>query len=160
MIDKGGKIYQTARVDKQTNHVGALRSECLEEKNCVIPKGKRVSVESQIKGVKPLHRYEQKKEYPARYPSNLDSIGIEMVGEYDKDSIYVQPTCEQAKSVAYLIEALQNAGVVRVTDADIYVHPQVSRKNETEAIKIWDTVKACNMSLLGQVKSVNKVKEK
>ena len=83
LIDKDGTIYQTASLHKITNHVGKLRSRCLEKKTCPPVEIEKVS---RMKTTD-RSRHEIKKAWPDRYPWNVDSIGIEIVGTL-KDNVY------------------------------------------------------------------------
>jgi N-acetyl-anhydromuramyl-L-alanine amidase AmpD len=78
LIDKEGKIYQTASLLKKTDHVGWVQSRCLQKKSCAPTEFKRIS---KLK-IHPLHRHEITKKWPDRFPFNNDSIGIELVGGY------------------------------------------------------------------------------
>lgn len=134
LIDKDGTIYQTASVRKQTSHVGKLRSRCLAEMKCTAAEF------SLLNKFDPAgtHRREMKKNVPDRYPSNQDSVGIEIVGqalplnEPDPDKrVYETLTKEQKESLKWLIEELRTS--LRVPLNEIFRHPTVSYKNNTEA---------------------------
>jgi hypothetical protein len=76
LIDKDGAIYQTASLFRQTWHVGSLRARCVAEYRCSpaeLQALKRFSPKTE-------HRMEMAKQVPQRYPSNEDSVGIEIVG--------------------------------------------------------------------------------
>ena len=139
LIDKDGTIYQTAHVDKRTYHVGNIQSRCDNLKSCtpddatairtiMHPKTK-TKVPYKTK-VKQLHQHELLKSYPTRYPSNDDSLGIEVVGKPVK-GIYEDPTDKQAASVKWLVAGLLD--LFGLTTEDVYRHPEVSHKNATEA---------------------------
>jgi len=134
LIDKDGTIYQTASVIKQAWHVGKLRSRCLAEMTCT------ATELNLLKKFDPIgtHRREMKKSVPDRYPSNQDSIGIEIVGqalpltEPDPDKrIYEVLTKEQSESLKWLIQELRTSLKVPLTE--VFRHPTVSYKNKTEA---------------------------
>ncbi|MCF6236462.1 MAG: N-acetylmuramoyl-L-alanine amidase [Gammaproteobacteria bacterium] len=84
------------------------------------------------------HRREMAKNVPNRYPSNQDSIGIEIVGQafpvnepdHDKRT-YEALTKEQGDSLKWLIQELRFSLKVPLTE--IFRHPTVSYKNKTEA---------------------------
>jgi len=78
LIDKDGAIYQTASLYKRVNHVGLLRSRCLERHNCQPAELKRLRAAT----LRQRSTMEHGKAFPDRFPSNRDSIGIELVGEY------------------------------------------------------------------------------
>lgn len=138
LVDKTGKIYQTALLTQITYHVGKIKSLCidigfctakeLKDSNAIyFKKGHSYSVRLQN-----LHKHEIKKTYPNRYPTNEDSIGIELVGKYDgvKKS-YETVTTDQNTSLKWLVDEL---GKLLVLDEhDVFRHPQVSRKKPSEA---------------------------
>ncbi|MGH7454699.1 MAG: N-acetylmuramoyl-L-alanine amidase, partial [bacterium] len=54
-----------------------------------------------------LHDHEKMKSYPARYPLNQDSIGIELIGKFDKNKgEFESVTPAQNASLQWLIKAL------------------------------------------------------
>ena len=133
LIEKDGTIYQTASVYKRTNHVGKLRSRCLAEHACR-PADLQI-VKRLANKPAPLHHHEQQKPYPGRYPSNTDSIGIELVGmsygPEDKEKVYEAVTTEQNASLRWLVKELADTWSISLQE--VFRHPTVSRKNPTEA---------------------------
>jgi N-acetyl-anhydromuramyl-L-alanine amidase AmpD len=133
LIDKDGTIYQTASVYKSTWHVGRLRSRCLAEMTCA-PAELKIA---KIWDPKGENKREQAKSVPDRYPSNDDSIGIELVGmsfpskDNPEKKTYEPVTTEQQQSLKWLVSQIQETLNVPLTE--VYRHPTVSRKNETEA---------------------------
>lgn len=126
LIEKDGTIYQTASLYKITNHVGLLRSRCLEKKDCPPVEIEKVSrMKRTIRS-----RHETKKSWPDRYPSNSDSIGIEIVGS-SKDNIYEPVTTQQNNSLKWLVSELIET--FRIALPEVYRHPEISYKQETEA---------------------------
>ena len=134
LIDKDGTIYQTISVYKKARHVGFLKSRCVARHTCSPTelqdlKGKKVGP--------PIGRVEAKKKWPARYPSNDDSIGIEIVGEAlpkkvpEKDQVYESVTKEQQASLKWLVHELTLTLKVQMTE--VFRHPTVSWKSKTEA---------------------------
>ena len=109
LIDKDGTIYQTASLFRQTWHVGRL------------------------------HRMEMAKHVPQRYPSNEDSVGIEIVGavvagkgqNLAEQGVYETVNAQQNASLRWLIAELSATFGIPMTE--IFRHPVVSRKNPTEA---------------------------
>lgn len=133
LIAKDGTIYQTASLLYQTWHVGRLKSRCLIKMQCS-------STElSLLKKFNPRneHKREKAKVIPFRFPSNEDSIGIEIVGEAlpknapDNQKVYEPVTTEQNKSLKWLIQELRF--VLKIPISEVFRHPTVSRKNPTEA---------------------------
>lgn len=138
LIDKQGVIYQTALTNQICYHVGKLRSRCLETKQCsaaetsaanaiYLKKGDSYSVK-----VGNLHKHEKAKTYPDRYPSNGDSVGIEIVGSYDtKSQSYESVNAKQNTSLKWLVTELSQH--LSLQPGDVYRHPAVSYKQPSEA---------------------------
>ncbi len=133
LIAKDGTVYQTASLLYQTWHVGKLKSRCLVKAQCS-------PVElALLKTFNPKneHRREIVKKVPARFPSNEDSIGIEIVGEAlpkkapDDQKIYEPVTKAQNESLGWLVQELRF--VLNIPVSEVFRHPEVSRKNPTEA---------------------------
>ena len=85
---------------------------------------------------------EHGKAFPDRFPSNRDSIGIELVGEYNRNPdfgtvrgadeyLYVPVTDEQNAALRWLVGELRR--LLSVAAEEVYRHPQVSYKTPTEA---------------------------
>jgi N-acetyl-anhydromuramyl-L-alanine amidase AmpD len=135
LIDKDGKIYQTASVNKQTWHVGSLRARCVAEFRCT-PAELRVLSRFSPKAE---NRMELRKQVPARYPTNMDSIGIELVGaaitskgsDPAEKGVFEVVTVAQNQSLGWLVNELRLTLGVPITE--VFRHPVVSRKNPTEA---------------------------
>ena len=132
LIDKDGTIYQTASLHQRTNHVGRLKSRCEAESRCS-PEESRLNQRWDPKG---MHARESVKPAGIRYPSNEDSIGIELVGMAHpapgKDEpVYEEATEAQNAALAWLVNQLQlEYGFPRT---EVFRHPDVSWKNVTEA---------------------------
>jgi N-acetyl-anhydromuramyl-L-alanine amidase AmpD len=145
LIDRDGTIYQTASVKMRTPHVGRLKPRCLAEMKCA-------PAEFKGKSYSEINAIEMTKAVPARYPSNLDSIGIELVGKASlppgvtpppgatpdeverfrgTHSVYEQVTGAQNVALRWLIDEL--CGSLHVPVSEVHRHPTVSRKNPTEA---------------------------
>lgn len=137
LIDKDGTIYQTASLHKQTWHVGWIRARCVVEMRCT-----PVEVQ-QLRRFDPRgeSRREMRKSVPDRYPSNEDSIGIELVGEAlplneprSDRRTYIPATDAQNESLRWVVHEL--SVTLEVPMAEIFRHSTVSRKNETEAVRV------------------------
>lgn len=138
LIDTDGTIYQTARTDQKCWHVGNIRSRCYETKFCsaeeleavkgiLFKKGEAYSVR-----IKKLSDHEAQKNVPDRYPSNSDSIGIELVAPFDeKKKSYASVTDAQNQSLIWLVSTLQTA--LALADGRVHTHPEVSYKQGSEA---------------------------
>lgn len=135
LIDKDGTIHQTASLFRQTWHVGRLRARCLAEHRCSptdLHTLKHFSPKTE-------HRMEMAKPTPQRYPSNEDSIGIEIVGAVvagksrnpAEQGVYETVNEQQNASLQWLIAELTSTFGVPMSE--IFRHPVVSRKNPTEA---------------------------
>lgn len=129
LIDKDGTIYQTASIYKQTWHVGKLKARCLVEKRC-----RPVDVEL-LKKFNPARENaeELKKSVPDRYPSNQDSIGIEIVGAVvgQHPEVFEAVSKQQNVSLQWLVTQL--LATLQIKSTEVFRHPEVSRKNITEA---------------------------
>src|SRR5579863_3695506 len=133
LIDKDGTIYQTASLYRVANHVGKLQSRCISTKVCS-PEEFKSSHELRNKYTQ-LSRREHKKKFPERYPSNFDSVGIEIVGgivlEDGESSIYEDVNANQNASLQWLVRELSET--LHVSMQEVYRHPDVSYKVKTEA---------------------------
>ncbi|WP_175856929.1 peptidoglycan recognition family protein [Burkholderia anthina] len=136
LIEKDGTIYQTASLKKQTWHVGRIKARCVAEMRCT-------PVElQQLRRFDPRgeDRREMRKAVPDRYPSNTDSIGVELVGEAlplnepnpDRRAYIAVPEA-QNDSLRWLVHELSVTLSVPITE--VFRHPAVSRKNRTEAAR-------------------------
>lgn len=129
LIDKDGTTYQTASLYKRTNHVGWLKSRCLETRQCTAAEFQDAR---KIKGIKKLSSYEHKKDSPVRYPSNGDSIGIEIVGrEIGQIEGYEAVNEAQNRSLSWLVREL--AETLGVSMTEVHKHPDISYKKPSEA---------------------------
>lgn len=128
LIDKDGTIYQTASLLSYTSHVGKLRARCLAEHSCTPVEAKSFARFSPTNE----NRIEMRKDWPARYPSNRDSVGIELVGEVNAATgVYVAVTDAQNASLSWLVREL--AQTLSVPMTEVFRHPQLSRKTPSEA---------------------------
>lgn len=134
LIDRDGKIYQTASLGKQTIHVGKIRARCIAEKRCTPQENKL----AEKWNPKAMHDREMKKQAPDRYPANIDSIGIEIVGQALPRSepnqakrVYEQLSSQQSTSLKWLVREL--AALLNISPSEIFRHPEISYKNNTEA---------------------------
>ncbi|MDM0078042.1 peptidoglycan recognition family protein [Variovorax sp. J2P1-59] len=131
LIDKDGTIYQTASLYKTTNHVGLLQSRCIVTKRC---SPSELKAASSIRNAKLLTRHESKKAFPDRFPMNEDSIGIEIVSaapKKDGKEIFDAATEAQNGALKWLVKEL--AETLGVSMQETYRHPEIGRKNPTEA---------------------------
>jgi hypothetical protein len=135
LIDKDGTIYQTASLNKRCYHVGRLiRSKCLtiDRKTCSDSANiAKILAMSWTQRLNALNKYERAKDYPARYPVNSDSIGIELVGRHIDDKTFEAVTPAQNASLQWLIGELFKR--FSLTEDDVYRHPEISYKNPGEA---------------------------
>ncbi|QRP62775.1 N-acetylmuramoyl-L-alanine amidase [Rhodanobacter sp. FDAARGOS 1247] len=146
LIDKLGKIYQTARVDQVCWHVGILVARCQAESNCDPQELKTITALLHEKGLsfstraKNLSRHEVAKTYPQRYPANSDSLGIEVVGKFvAADKAFELPTPEQLKSVKYLVDILVAQFKLNLL-SDVYAHGAIARKEVSEGAQLLQSL--------------------
>lgn len=138
LIGKDGKVYQTASLFKMTWHVGLMQSRCYLKKTCKPTETHLLALHTKPfwdrKISKEISDIERGKNFPERFPGNTDSIGIELVGlavgPAGKE-IYETVTDKQNASLKWLIAELTFKFKVPVTE--IHRHPDVGRKNPTEA---------------------------
>lgn len=137
LIDTDGSIYQTARVTQKCWHVGKIRAKCQEMKSCTPDELKAINAilfkrgESYAVRVKQLHDHESDKPYPDRYPTNDDSLGIEIVSAFnEKANAYDSVNKLQNDSLSWLISTLE--GLLALGDADVYTHGAIGYKQKSE----------------------------
>jgi N-acetyl-anhydromuramyl-L-alanine amidase AmpD len=134
LIDKNGRIYQTASLYARCYHVGRyIKSKCLtvDKRRCSGKRMAQIMAMSWSAQVKALDAHERGKIYPDRYPINSDSIGIELVGKSTSARTYESVTAPQNFSLSWLIGELH--GLFKTSSDDVYRHPDVSYKNPGEA---------------------------
>ncbi|MFK8260681.1 N-acetylmuramoyl-L-alanine amidase [Erwinia sp. AnSW2-5] len=137
LIDRDGTIYQTASLFQSTWHVGRLQSRCYLTKKCEPTDFQKVAeLEKSWRNSDKVYQIEKVKNYPDRFPSNVDSIGIEIVGEAKKvdgspHPVYEPVNDKQNDSLKWLINELTTT--LKVPMNEIHRHPDIGRKNETEA---------------------------
>lgn len=75
---------------------------------------------------------EARKPYPLRYPSNDDSLGVEVVGKFwPGQARYDAPTLSQLASVKWLVDTLVRAYKLNLR-SDVYAHGAIARKEQAE----------------------------
>jgi N-acetyl-anhydromuramyl-L-alanine amidase AmpD len=153
LISKMGGIYQTASLLFRTHHVGKIKARCLAEHRC--SPAEIITYGTARAGA--INKAEMLKTVPVRYPSNQDSIGIEIVGAASlpagktmppgltvdqkalfigENAVYEKVNAAQQTALQYLIDEL--AATLHVPKNEIHRHPDVSSKNKTEAATaIW-----------------------
>ncbi len=130
LIDKDGSIYQTGSVFWRQWHVGKLRARCLSELSCSPVEAKALAGKS----VSAVNTRENTKAVPDRFPSNQDSIGIELVAGtvgQGANPQYEVATAAQNASLAWIVGQLREN--FRVPLTEVLRHPQVSYKDPHEA---------------------------
>lgn len=133
LIAKDGTIMQTASLKQHTWHVGKIRSRCIAEGNC--EEQDRKALEQLGFAPQAIHNREKKKAYPNRYPMNTDSIGIEVVAEYDATTGWAAPTPAQTAAIRELVDKLKACYVLG--NGDIYAHDDISYKKEGEGAGLY-----------------------
>lgn len=142
LVDKDGTILQTAGLGKMTYHVGKIRSRCQDTKTCTKDETAvlgelRKSNKKYGDYVAALHKHESAKAYPDRYPNNTDSVGIEVVGEYDdKAKTWGGPTATQKEVIKKLVDRLKTC--CGLDNDDIYEHDKISYKTSGEGAGLYD----------------------
>jgi N-acetyl-anhydromuramyl-L-alanine amidase AmpD len=134
LLDKDGTIYQTASMYSRCYHVGKLiRSKCLEitPATCKDPALAKALTLKWSAQVSAIDSRERTKSYPDRFPTNSDSVGIELVGKSTGPKSYEAVTASQQVSLQWLID--QVYVLFSLGKSDVYRHPEVSYKNPGEA---------------------------
>lgn len=166
LITKTGEIIQTAKLNYMAWHVGPVRPKgyrpagdkaSKEVKELLTDdetRELRDTGKSYSEKMKELHRLQLKKPYGSdpndkntRYPSNEDSIGIEFESLSDEKTKpktqvnvnYEDLTEKQIESGRKLLKFLKDH--YKLTDADIYEHPDISYKSQDEARGTKELVK-------------------
>ena len=142
LIDKNGHIYQTANLKKYCHHVGILLPRCQIEASCDPKELKTITALIHEKGLRfstranNVSRHEAEKKYPLRYPSNHDSIGIEVVGWFlPWEKSFEKPTTQQFTSVKWLVGVLIAEYGLNLRN-DVYAHGAIARKEVTEGAQL------------------------
>lgn len=138
-INKGGEIYQTASLNKVTQHVGKIKSKCMEAKSCT-PEDKKFYKKL---GFKPalINKHESLKDYPNRYPKSIDSVGIEVVGQYDSKTKTWEPVTEkQVESLKKLLPFLEKHFKLD-KNTSYYNHEDISWKTAGEGKTVAEAIK-------------------
>lgn len=132
VVDKDGTVYQAASLFKRTQHVGRIRSRCKEERSCAA--AERVALKKMSIGA--TYGHEKAKSYPARYPMNEDSVGIETVANYDRATkTWEAATSSQSASIRLLVGILKDE--YGLSDADIYEHDKIAYKTPGEGADLY-----------------------
>ena len=123
LIDKDGTIYQTASLKRKTNHVGPLRSRCAQEKSCSPEETKLNEKHNPTKE----NQRESKKPAGERFPSNSDSIGIELVGMAYKAKSH-QETRNPDGSFNFLITTITDGKTLKYENLSADVASQMRKE--------------------------------
>lgn len=142
LIDRDGTTHQTVSIKRQAWHVGAIRSRgevegtITNEDQRELDAARKGQVEWRGPAVRAVSRLESTRPYPERYPTNADSIGIEVVGRYrPATQDWDPPSPEQSAALRRLMGSLQrNFGL---TDEDVYEHDAISRKTPGEGAGLY-----------------------
>ncbi|HFS3704214.1 TPA: N-acetylmuramoyl-L-alanine amidase, partial [Escherichia coli] len=134
IVEKDGNIYQAASLFVYTSHVGKIKSRCKEEKTWSSEEKKKT--EAFGWNAKKIHDHEKIKQYPYRYPYNMDSVGIEVIALYDKkNKKWESATDSQKKSIEKLVDIIKN--IYELEDRDVYEHDKISYKTEGEGADLY-----------------------
>jgi hypothetical protein len=138
-VDKDGTIKQVASLHKYCRHIGNIKRRSTSKNETEEDKKFYKSVGWDPKKI---NKYESEKEYPQRYPTNLDSVGIEVVGRFfEKTNTWEKLTEEQIISVKALHECLITIFKLN-KETDTYVHEKISYKMEGEGQTVLDSIRS------------------
>ncbi|MBA35369.1 MAG: N-acetylmuramoyl-L-alanine amidase [Oleispira sp.] len=133
-MSETGKIFQTASLHYQCWHVGKLYSKCRTVSSCekkdseVIERLLHKKNTSWGDKFKLITRHELTKDYPTRFPHNIDSIGIEIVGLISEENeIYETPNKLQLESLFWLVDEL--ISLYGLSIKDLYAHGKIAHKD-------------------------------
>jgi N-acetyl-anhydromuramyl-L-alanine amidase AmpD len=140
LINPAGQIFQTARITQICWHVGRINSYCRTVHKCA-PTDNEALVEIETKygsnkeeRTRLIDAREKSKPAQDRYPTNSDSIGIEMVGA-PKDDVYRNSTAAQDHSSRWLVTAL--LATLKLDRARIFPHGVVgAHKLPSEGVNV------------------------
>lgn len=140
-IAKDGTVYQAASLLKKTAHVGKIRSRCFIDGTC--PVDEQATIAGWGWNPTKIYTHEKAKLYPARYPLNEDSVGIETVSKCIKNCKegdqgnpeWETPTAEQAAAIALLVGILKR--IYGLTNSDIFEHDIISYKTAGEGAGLY-----------------------
>lgn len=111
LINPAGQIFQTARITQICWHVGRTNSYCRAVHKCAPTDNEAlVEIETKYRNNKEertrlIDALERSKPAQQRYPTNADSIGVEVVGA-PKGDVYSKSTVAQDNSSRWLVTAL------------------------------------------------------
>ncbi|NHZ93605.1 hypothetical protein F2P45_32080 [Massilia sp. CCM 8733] len=111
LINPAGQIYQTARINQVCYHVGRIKAYCKQVHMCtprdeeVLAGIEKAYANNDAERFKQVDAWERNKPAALRYPTNDDSIGIEVVGA-PKNGQYVSPSNAQNASSRWLVSEL------------------------------------------------------
>jgi N-acetyl-anhydromuramyl-L-alanine amidase AmpD len=146
LIDESGSIFQTAHLNQRCWHVGILLSRCKEENTCTADELASVNKLLHQKGLsfskraKNLSRFEANKTYPQRFPSNDDSIGIEVVGRFSiTNKNFTAPTNLQVEALKWLVDELTKHYSLNLRN-DVFAHGKMARKEASEGVQLLNAL--------------------
>lgn len=138
LISETGKIYQTASIKKQCWHVGKLYAKCRTTSSCSSEDAKAIESILHKKNTswgqkfRLVTRHELKKDYPARFPHNHDSLGIEIVGVIsNQKEVYETPNELQLTALSWLLDELISTN--NITIKDIFSHGKIAHKDKNKS---------------------------
>lgn len=111
LINPAGQIFQTARINQVCWHVGRIDSYCREFHKCSPADDEAlIEIENKYRNnpsekQRAIDEFERNKPAQSRYPTNKDSIGIEVVGA-PRGKAYGSPSAAQDHSSRWLVTAL------------------------------------------------------
>nr|WP_180317902.1 peptidoglycan recognition family protein [Delftia acidovorans] len=142
LVGKDGKIHQTANLKRVCWHVGILQVRCLNESNCETADFENINALLHQKGmgfgarVRKVSEHEKQKPYPLRYPVNAESLGIEVVGMFQRHTQdYEVPTQAQLYQTQWLVRLLVGIYGLRIL-SDVYAHGAIARKQPAEGSQL------------------------
>jgi len=150
LIDEDASIYQTASILFCTNHVGPILPRCLSKYRAA---GNGCSAQD-LAAYKTMNKtqqsyWEKAKPLGQHFPSNDDSIGIEVVGlphpymPNPKEWEYESPSQPQLKALDWLVtQLLDTFRAYGHNFIEIFAHSEIAAKSRREGIDGADMLRA------------------
>ncbi len=136
LINPAGQIFQTARINQICWHVGRINAYCKAVHTCtpadnqVLAQIEKKYANNKVEKDRLIDAWERKKPAMQRYPTNADSIGIEVVGA-PQGKVYGSPTDAQNQSSRWLVREL--LATLKLDRARTFAHGVIDpRKLPTE----------------------------
>lgn len=130
LISPSGDIYQTARIDRVCYHVGKIKALCKDSGTCTKDESDKYDAINNDQNLSQeekwlaIYKIESVKNWNQRYPTNQDSIGIEVVGSPPDGRHYPAPDPKQNNASKWLVSQLLE--FFHLDRSRVFAHGQIS----------------------------------